>query len=193
VYHLPESSKIQNYVMRQAIVEHPTITLSNKSIQFAINETDNLNASLTPSNSAYKNVIWKSRNQAVATVDNSGLVTAVSLGTTHIVATLENTDVSDSCFVTVTSLSGIGETTINYGSKVSLYPNPANTYFIVSSSSEPIQKVVLFDVAGKLVDTIRPTLDNKQVVVNTESLQMGIYLVHVYLKSGVQLQKVIVR
>ncbi len=193
VYHLPESSKIQNYVMRQAIVEHPTITLSNKSIQFAINETDNLNASLTPSNSAYKNVIWKSRNQAVATVDNSGLVTAVSLGTTHIVATLENTDVSDSCFVTVTSLSGIGETTINYSSKVSLYPNPANTYFIVSSSSEPIQKVVLFDVAGKLVDTIRPTLDNKQVVVNTESLQMGIYLVHVYLKSGVQLQKVIVR
>lgn len=193
VYHLPDGSKIQNYVARQNVVQSPVVSLSNKSIQLTTSETVNLNASVTPANSIYKNVVWKSRNQSVATVDNSGMVTAVSPGATYIVAAIENTVVIDSCLVTVASLSGIDQAASDAGQKISLYPNPVSTHFTVSSPSEPIQQVVLFDLAGKLVATVRPTFEDKKLVVNTESLQKGLYFVYVHFKSGVQLEKVVVR
>lgn len=63
-----------------------------------------LEATVSPSNATNKNIIWKSLNTSVATVNSTGLVEAVGTGTATITATVTNTDdseVSASCEVTV--------------------------------------------------------------------------------------------
>ena len=55
-----------------------------------LNKTLKLVAAITPSYATNTKVIWSSSNTAVATVDVSGLVTGVSLGTATITATTED-------------------------------------------------------------------------------------------------------
>lgn len=57
-----------------------------------INKGDSLklNATVLPSNATFKNLIWTSSNPSVATVDSSGLVTAVGTGTATITVTNGN-------------------------------------------------------------------------------------------------------
>lgn len=49
-----------------------------------------LNITATPSNSTQQNYTWESKNSAVATVDENGVVTPLKTGTTVIVATSSN-------------------------------------------------------------------------------------------------------
>lgn len=53
---------------------------------------------------ANKNITWASSNPAVATVSDNGVVWALTIGTTIITATaVDNTNINESCVVTVTS------------------------------------------------------------------------------------------
>lgn len=60
-----------------------------------------LTAAVLPVNASIKNVVWKSSNTAVATVDASGAVTPVGEGTALISATSVDGGYFDSCIVTV--------------------------------------------------------------------------------------------
>lgn len=63
----------------------------NKTVDsLAVGRTDNLIAIVTPSNATNKNVKWTSSNPTVAKVDNTGKVTAISVGTTIITTTSDD-------------------------------------------------------------------------------------------------------
>ncbi len=79
------------------------ITLDSSSAVLKAGETLQLASTVTPSSLANTEVIWKSYDPSIATVDN-GLVKAVSAGTVTIVATTGST--SAYCTVTVEWLSG---------------------------------------------------------------------------------------
>ena len=64
------------------------------------NQTAQLIATVLPANASNTSVTWASSNTAVATVDENGLVTTLSAGTTTITATTAN-NLSDSIEVTV--------------------------------------------------------------------------------------------
>jgi len=63
-----------------------SLTLSSASISMNVNETITLSATLSPSNANHKAANWWSDDPSVATVDQSGKVTAVSAGTATITA-----------------------------------------------------------------------------------------------------------
>ena len=66
-------------------------------------ERDNtieLTPTVTPAIAANRTQFWSSDNTAVATVDNSGVVTAVAVGTAHITVTIDGIT-SDACTITV--------------------------------------------------------------------------------------------
>lgn len=63
------------------------ITLDKPTMALTVGETGQLTATVTPGDAADKNVVWSSGNTAVATVDDSGLVTAVAPGNATITAT----------------------------------------------------------------------------------------------------------
>lgn len=64
-------------------------------------ETLQLTATIYPDSATNKTVTWKSSDEKVATVDESGLVTAVGNGTANITATTEDGNFKATCQVTV--------------------------------------------------------------------------------------------
>ncbi len=74
--------------------------LSTETVE--IGATVTLNPSFTPSNTTEKIVTWKSSDESVATVNNTGEVTGISVGSAVITVTSEDGTISDSCTVTVT-------------------------------------------------------------------------------------------
>lgn len=84
------------------VLQHvESVTLSRTSGSMYVGEAKALTATVLPENAANKTVIWSSSNTAVATVDQSGLVTAVKAGTAQITATTEEGGLTAVCDVTV--------------------------------------------------------------------------------------------
>lgn len=78
------------------------ITLDQSDINLIPGESARLTATVSPSDATDMSVIWSSANENVATVDNTGNVTAVGKGETVITATTTDKGFSATCDVTVT-------------------------------------------------------------------------------------------
>ncbi len=78
--------------------ESPSMTMNTSELVLNIGDSDTLTATLQPEG-ADGNIEWNSNDSAVASVDDTGLVTAVSAGKASITATAG--DVSATCLVTV--------------------------------------------------------------------------------------------
>lgn len=63
------------------------VSLDQSIISVALGETGTLTATVSPANATNKNVVWTIDKDSVATVSQSGVVTALSLGTAMIKAT----------------------------------------------------------------------------------------------------------
>ena len=63
-----------------------SVSLNQATAEMLIGETLQLAAVVNPSNVSDKNIMWASSKQSVATITNSGLVTAVGEGTSTITA-----------------------------------------------------------------------------------------------------------
>lgn len=79
------------------------VALDTHKIFLAVGETRTLIPTVSPANASNKNLIWKSSNEAAATVDQDGTVTAVAVGQgkATITVTTEQGDYKDTCEVTV--------------------------------------------------------------------------------------------
>ena len=87
-----------------SVIDVTEITLDKTNISLLPGKTEQLSATVSPDNASYKSVTWSSSNTAVATVDNSGKVTAVADGTAAItVLSVSNSNVRATCTVNVVS------------------------------------------------------------------------------------------
>lgn len=75
------------------------VSLSSQSLELTEHMNSTLTAMVSPSRASDYTVYWSSSNTSVATVDQTGTVAAVSIGTCFITATCENC--SATCSVTV--------------------------------------------------------------------------------------------
>ncbi len=96
-----------------------SITLNKSSISLEIGKTDKLFATISPSNTTDKSIVWSSTNEDIATVEN-GVVTAVNVGTAVISATSADGSKKAECVVNVIILPDgitldISEAKINVG------------------------------------------------------------------------------
>ena len=79
------------------------ISLNKTSLSLKMGGSATLTATVAPSNASNKEVSWKSSDTSVATVDTSGKVTAVAVGSATITVTAKDgSGKSASCTVTVT-------------------------------------------------------------------------------------------
>ena len=76
-----------------------SVTLNKTSITLKAGDTETLTATVKPDNTTYPTVTWTSSNEVVATVDNTGKITAIAVGEATITAACGN--VSATCVVTV--------------------------------------------------------------------------------------------
>ena len=80
----------------------PIIWLNKKAISLSGNVTEQLTASVQSTYASLTGAVWSSKNTAVATVDQTGKVTAVAPGTTEIKLITANGKYNTYCKVTVT-------------------------------------------------------------------------------------------
>ena len=127
------------------------VSLNKTSTTLEAGQSEQLIATVAPSNAANQNVTWGSSNSAVATVDQNGLVSAVGAGTATITVTTEDGSKTATCSVTVTApaapieVTGIAlsDVSVAVGGTATLMvtytPTEANTGKAISSwtSSDP--------------------------------------------------------
>ncbi len=78
------------------------VSVSPVSASISEGLTQQLTATISPSNASNQTVTWSSSNSSVATVNSSGLITGISVGTATITCTTADGGFTASCPVTVT-------------------------------------------------------------------------------------------
>ena len=84
------------------------VALDKTSMNLTAGSTGTLIVTIDPTDAANKSLTWTSDNEAVATVDENGKVTAVAEGTAHITAKTVDGEKTAVCAVTVTAKSSGG-------------------------------------------------------------------------------------
>ncbi len=88
-----------------AMLHVESVALDQTSVTLLAGETQQLTATISPTDATNKNIAWSSSDSAVASVDQTGLVTAHQTGTTQITVTTEDGGYTATCEVTVYTLS----------------------------------------------------------------------------------------
>jgi uncharacterized protein YjdB len=129
------------------------VTLNETALTLDIDETFSLVATVAPANAANTNVSWASSDESVATVSESGIVTAVAPGDATITVTTEDGAFTANTVVTVvdptTSVETISLNSLN------IYPNPVTNgqLFITTSkfTGEQNLNIQLISLDGRIV------------------------------------------
>ena len=123
-----------------------SISLNNDVLSLKIGKSEQLIATILPSNTTNKTLLWESSNEAVATVNNNGLVEILSEGVTTISAsTTDGTMLKASC--TLNATSAIQEVYAD-GSNIAI--ETLNGDIIINGANTD-SVVYVFDAVGTMV------------------------------------------
>ena len=78
-----------------------SISLTKSTLELTVGDQASLDATISPDNATNKKIRWSSSKESVATVTPEGIVEAVSVGTSFITATSEDSGVNAKCEITV--------------------------------------------------------------------------------------------
>ena len=162
----PEPTKPEPKPTEPEVVKVSGITL-NPDISLKIEEgnSSKITATVVPSNATNPSVKWVSSSPDVATVDDSGNVTALKVGSTDITCTaVDGSGVSASCPVTVTAKS----TTTNPSEQDKT--DPTYTFKVRGGSLKSKSTFNGGDLANILITTDAP-MDKLMITTSNNSIQ----------------------
>ena len=90
------------------------VKLDRESLTLNVDETARLTASIIPKNASDKSISWASDNSDIATVDQNGLVKAISAGACTITVTSTDGNITASCAVNVNAPIAVETVSLNY-------------------------------------------------------------------------------
>lgn len=112
-----------------------SVSLSPTSTSLAVGATQQLTPTVLPTNATNKSVTYNSSNTGVATVNASGLVTAIANGSSTITATTVSGNKTSTCTVTVSTSTGTYYTIKNRWSGAYLSDAGANVGYGATASN----------------------------------------------------------
>ena len=158
-----------------------TITTANGTLQ--------MEATVLPANVDDDTYTWSVVNQTgSASIDPSGVLTALSDGTVDVVATAN--DGSGIIGVATITLSNqnVGLNENAEIEQVKIYPNPVQNELFVELDAEQITQINILDFSGKLIQSIA---GYNSTGIDVSSLNQGAYLLKVYTENGVSINRFI--
>ena len=144
---LGEASATCQVTVETPVIEAEQIIMNFDSVKLNIGKTLQLEATVLPENTTDKTLIWSSSDESVASVSETGLVFAVTVGTATITATCR--EVSANCEITVISpiidaeqiVLNLESAELNIGETVQLeatvLPEDTTDKFLSWNSSDP--------------------------------------------------------
>lgn len=96
-----DGNKTATSAITVAAIPVASVSVSPTSVSLYAGNTQQIAATIAPANATNKNVTWSSSNNAIATVNSSGLVTAVTSGSVMITATAQDGNKTASAAITV--------------------------------------------------------------------------------------------
>ena len=104
---VPGKLKVKESPVVTVPVMGVTLDKTSATIDLKYGNTTSLVATVSPAGATNKAVTWISSNPSVATVDENGVVTAITTGTATITATTDDGNYTAECVVTVTKSSNV--------------------------------------------------------------------------------------
>ncbi len=149
-----------------------TLDITNKQLNKG--ETFTLTPTIAPANATNYNVTWTSSNDAVATVDANGKVTAVAVGDATITVTTEDGNHTATCSVTVTTPTAIEN--IDNTLEFNVYPTVVEDGFTVEFEGKFNRYFILeiYSLSGTKVHTEK--INNYKQYVDVSNLKIGVYI-----------------
>lgn len=89
------------FIVEKATIPVTSVSLNKTELSLFTDKKETLIATITPDEATVKTVTWESSNEAVATVSETGEVTAISVGTATITVTSADGNKTATCDVTV--------------------------------------------------------------------------------------------
>lgn len=140
---------------KNQVIEVTGIELVESSVEMTVGTSHKLTATVLPENATEKGVVWESKDESIASVDQEGLVSAVKEGSTQIIASTANGNFSAVCNVIIVEKELVAVTSITldkdvielmvgskYQFKATVLPeNATNKTLIWSSDDEQIARV----------------------------------------------------
>ncbi len=146
------------------------VTISPDTISISAGDTSRLKAIFVPSYATNKKVTWNSGNTSIATIDSTGLLTAVANGTTTITVTTADGAFTYTSSVTVTPLAVTG---------VSVSPTTDSIYIgavtqlkATLTPLHPTNKKVTWSTSNAAVATVSTTGLVKGVAAGTATIMV---------------------
>lgn len=181
VAHIKNNHSVK-LVGKTSSTENLTLTLNKSEITINEGETYQLVSTVKPETTQNKNVLYKSLNTAIATVNEKGQIKAIKKGKTTITATINN--ITLNCIINVNPKSAITKIIVdeddidikvnsNYKLKVAVLPDDASINDLVYTSTNP--NIALVDRNG-----------------NIKSKEIGFTIIEVHTKDKSILKKVVV-
>jgi len=133
------------------------VSLNKTDTTLARGDTEQLVATVSPSNATNKNVTWVSCNPTTATVDSTGLVTAVNPGITLITVITDDGNKTATCIVRVTESIGSVESVSLNKSATTLVKGSTERLVATVSPSNAANKNVTWTSSDSSVATVDST------------------------------------
>jgi uncharacterized protein YjdB len=171
------------------LLKQEVLSLNANQRNLAKGLSTTLTATISPTNSANRTIIWSSSNQHTATIDNTGKVTALENGTATITAKTSDGKLVATCSIIVGAPASTALYNLKSQSAISIYPNPSST-FITVSSDEIINKVEIINLQG--VKVMEIDSDNNQKTIDVSNLKTNTYLLKTYTNKGATTNSIII-
>ena len=161
------------------------VTVTPKTVDLTVGKTKQLTISVQPATATNQRYTCQSDNESVATVSNTGLITAVSAGTATITVTTEDGNKTETCAVTVSqSTSPDNPNAVEEAlfANISVAPNPFSSQLRISHKEAINVRYALLDARG--ITLYQGSLEGTETTLNTENLKAGIYLLRLSTDNG---------
>ena len=170
------------------LVTSLTVKSEGDAIEISgIGGTLQLSASVLPV-TADSTVKWSVNNPAIATINEKGLLTAVSNGIVTVKATArDGSDVYGTKDIRITTVTSIGNLDL---APINIYPNPATNQLTVNSEQLKVDEITIFDLQGRAVYINNESFTGTKTF--NLSLKKGLYLIKPEGNGPFSTQKLIV-
>ena len=134
VYDAENEEMYYNISLTVAAIPVTNIAMSQAQATMTVDDTLQLNATVEPSNATNSDYVWASADESIATVSDSGLVTAVGVGGTTITATAEDgSGIYGSCTITVNAKPATTDYSIDATTTTQVTTNSTSTVTFTNS------------------------------------------------------------